>query len=42
MNNLIILETKKPTKSLNLVGFVTICISTGGERGTTTLQNPKN
>ena len=33
MNNLIILETKKPTKSLNLVGFVTICISTGGERG---------
>ena len=33
MNNLIILQTKKPTKSLNLVGFVTICISTGGERG---------
>jgi hypothetical protein len=33
MNNLIFLETKKPTKSLNLVGFVTICISTGGERG---------
>ena|GEM_PF-5016054 len=24
---------KKPTKLLNLVGFVTICISTGGERG---------
>lgn len=33
MNNLIILETKKSTKSLNLVGFVTICISTGGEVG---------
>jgi len=34
MNNLIILETKKPTKSLNLVGFVTICFSARGERGT--------
>ena len=24
---------KKPTKLLNLVGFSTVCISTGGERG---------
>jgi hypothetical protein len=32
---------KKPTKLLNLVGFSTVCISTGGERGTTTFQTPK-
>ena len=32
---------KKPTKSLNLVGFVTICISTGGERGKLIFHNFK-
>ncbi len=38
MNNLTILKTKKPTKLLNLVGFVTICISTGREEGIRTLD----
>jgi hypothetical protein len=33
---------KKPTKLLNLVGFSTVCISTGGERGTAINQTPKN
>ena len=33
---------KKPTKLLNLVGFSTVCISTGGERGTTIYQIFKN
>lgn len=43
MNNLIILEMRKPTKSLNLVGFVTICISTGGEKisGTSVKSKPR-
>jgi hypothetical protein len=36
MNNLILPKKKKPTKSLNLVGFVTICFPAGGERGTNT------
>lgn len=27
------MQKKKPTKSLNLVGFSTVCISTGGGRG---------
>ena len=39
MNNLTILETKKTTKSLNLVGFVTICISTGGVKEVPCLYN---
>lgn len=30
------MQKKKPTKSLNLVGFSTVCISTGGGRGTNT------
>lgn len=29
---------KKPTKLLNLVGFSTVCISTGGERGSRTFN----
>ena len=29
---------KKPTKLLNLVGFSTVCISTGGERGICLVQ----
>ena len=33
MNNLILWETKKPSKSYDLKGFNSICISTGGERG---------
>ena len=35
-------KTKKPTKSLNLVGFITFCISTGGERGTAYNTNALN
>ncbi len=38
MNNLTIQKTKKPTKLLNLVGFVTICISTSREEGIRTLD----
>jgi len=42
MNNLILPKKKKPTKSLNLVGFVTICFPAGGERGITIIQIIKN
>ena len=33
MNNWLFGEKKKPVKQLCLTGFSSICISTGGERG---------
>ena len=33
MNNLTSYKRKKPTKTLILVGFITICFTAGGERG---------
>jgi hypothetical protein len=41
MNFLGLLLSKKPFKSYDLKGFNSICISTGGERGTNTTTKPQ-